>query len=46
VGADESELAANPRARSAFLRVAIRTDAPAGRADADGLGLPRLPGGL
>jgi len=46
IGADEAELAANPRARSAFLRVAIRTDAPAGRADADALGLPRLPGGI
>lgn len=46
VGADAAELAANPRARSAFLRVAVRTDAPAGRADADALGLPRLPGGI
>ncbi|MBB1490501.1 MULTISPECIES: 16S rRNA (cytosine(1402)-N(4))-methyltransferase RsmH [unclassified Paracoccus (in: a-proteobacteria)] len=44
VGADAAELAANPRARSAFLRVAIRTDAPTGRTDADALGLPRLPG--
>lgn len=46
VGADEAELAANPRARSAFLRVAVRTDAPAGQADPDALGLPRLPGGI
>ena len=46
VGADADELAANPRARSAFLRVAVRTDAPAGRADPARLGLPRLPGGV
>lgn len=46
IGADEAELAANPRARSAFLRVAVRTDAPAGRADPARLGLPRLPGGV
>lgn len=45
IGADDAELAANPRARSAFLRVAVRTDAPAGQADPDALGLPRLPGG-
>ena len=43
IGADEAELAANPRARSAFLRVAIRTDAPAGRSDPSALGLPQLP---
>ncbi|SHL79811.1 16S rRNA (cytosine1402-N4)-methyltransferase [Paracoccus solventivorans] len=46
IGADAAELAANPRARSAFLRVAVRTDAPAGRADPARLGLPRLPGGV
>ncbi|SEH71350.1 16S rRNA (cytosine(1402)-N(4))-methyltransferase RsmH [Paracoccus alkenifer] len=46
IGADADELAANPRARSAFLRVARRTDAPAGRADPARLGLPRLPGGV
>lgn len=46
IGADAEELAANPRARSAFLRVALRTDAPAGRADPARLGLPRLPGGV
>lgn len=45
IGADEGELAANPRARSAYLRVALRTDAPAAPADADTLGLPRLKGG-
>lgn len=44
VGADKDELAANPRARSAFLRVAVRTQAPAGRPDPSALGLPQLPG--
>ncbi|MDO5620136.1 MAG: 16S rRNA (cytosine(1402)-N(4))-methyltransferase RsmH [Paracoccus sp. (in: a-proteobacteria)] len=43
IGADDAELAANPRARSAYLRVGVRTDAPAGSADAAALGLPRLP---
>lgn len=42
-----AELAANPRARSARLRAARRTDAPAAPFDPDGLGLPRLAlGGL
>ena len=45
IGADEAELAENPRARSAFLRVAVRTDAPAGRIDPAALGLPVLPEG-
>ena len=40
VGADAEELAANPRARSARLRLGIRTDAPPGRADRAALGLP------
>lgn len=40
---DEAERAANPRSRSARLRVGRRTDAPAGRADPRALGLPRLP---
>ncbi|AUH34117.1 16S rRNA (cytosine(1402)-N(4))-methyltransferase RsmH [Paracoccus tegillarcae] len=43
IGADPGELDVNPRARSALLRVAIRTEAPAGPADETGLGLPRLP---
>ena len=43
VGPDADELAANPRARSARLRVARRTDTPAGRIDASALGLPALP---
>lgn len=37
------EIAANPRARSAKLRVARRTDAQAGKADPARLGLPQLP---
>ncbi|MFD1882325.1 16S rRNA (cytosine(1402)-N(4))-methyltransferase RsmH [Paracoccus pacificus] len=41
IGADPAELETNPRARSALLRVAIRTDAPAGVADPNSLGLPR-----
>ena len=40
IAADEAELAANPRARSARLRVATRTDAPAGAVAREGLGLP------
>jgi 16S rRNA (cytosine1402-N4)-methyltransferase len=43
VEADSAELAENPRARSARLRVARRTAAPAGRADAAALGMPVLP---
>ncbi|AUM73229.1 16S rRNA (cytosine(1402)-N(4))-methyltransferase RsmH [Paracoccus jeotgali] len=43
IGADEAELAVNPRSRSAFLRVGIRTDAPARPIDGDSLALPRLP---
>jgi len=40
IGPDATELAANPRARSAKLRLARRTAAPAGRADRASLGLP------
>jgi 16S rRNA (cytosine1402-N4)-methyltransferase len=39
---DENEISANPRARSAKLRAAERTDAPSADSDADDL-LPRLP---
>ncbi|TCP62384.1 16S rRNA (cytosine1402-N4)-methyltransferase [Rhodovulum bhavnagarense] len=42
VGPDAPELAANPRARSAKLRVAERTDAPAGPVDRARLGLPAI----
>ncbi len=41
IGPDDTELAVNPRARSAKLRVGIRTDAPAGVADRAALGLPK-----
>ena len=40
----ETEVAANPRARSAKLRVARRTDAPAAPVDRAAIGMPRLKG--
>ncbi|PJI91320.1 16S rRNA (cytosine1402-N4)-methyltransferase [Yoonia maricola] len=40
IGPDEQELAENPRSRSAKLRVAIRTDAPAEAIDPAKLGMP------
>ena len=43
VDADAAELAVNPSSRSAFLRVGIRTDAPARPLDRDAIALPRLP---
>jgi 16S rRNA (cytosine1402-N4)-methyltransferase len=42
IGPDDQELAENPRARSALLRMARRTDAPAGPVARDALGLPAL----
>lgn len=44
VGPDAQELQENPRARSAKLRVAVRTDAPAGEIDARAIGMPQLGG--
>ena len=40
IGPDEQELQDNPRSRSAKLRVAVRTDAPAGEVDAKLIGMP------
>ncbi|MEM6620533.1 MAG: 16S rRNA (cytosine(1402)-N(4))-methyltransferase, partial [Pseudomonadota bacterium] len=40
--ADIAEVEANPRARSATLRMGRRTDTPSGPADFARLGLPRL----
>ena len=40
IGPDDRELAENPRARSAKLRVAERTDSPAAPVDRAALGLP------
>ncbi|WP_439124224.1 16S rRNA (cytosine(1402)-N(4))-methyltransferase RsmH [Marivita sp.] len=42
VGPDDDELAVNPRSRSAKLRVARRTEAPAGEIDAGQIALPQL----
>ncbi len=44
LGAREDEIALNPRARSAKLRAARRTTAPAFPYDPGNLGLPRLAG--
>ena len=44
IGPDAAELAANPRSRSAKLRVAVRTDAPAGVIDAKSIGMPQVRG--
>ena len=44
IGPDAQELDENPRSRSAKLRVAIRTDAPAGSVDAKSLGMPMVKG--
>jgi 16S rRNA (cytosine1402-N4)-methyltransferase len=41
IGPDDDELARNPRARSARLRVARRTDAPSGPLDVGRMALPK-----
>jgi 16S rRNA (cytosine1402-N4)-methyltransferase len=46
ISADPEELAANPRARSAKLRVAERTDAPAAKIDAKLIGKPVVKTGI
>lgn len=43
IAASENEAERNPRARSAKLRVAVRSDAPARREDHSIFGFPRLP---
>lgn len=42
VAADVAEIARNPRARSAKLRIGVRTDAPASDIDAKILGMPSV----
>ncbi|MEL6450979.1 MAG: 16S rRNA (cytosine(1402)-N(4))-methyltransferase RsmH [Pseudomonadota bacterium] len=47
IGPDADEMAANPRSRSAKLRVAVRTEAPSGGAiDARAIGMPHVKGAL
>lgn len=45
IGPDDTELAENPRARSARLRVGVRTDAPAGAIAAREIAMPQIKGG-
>jgi 16S rRNA (cytosine1402-N4)-methyltransferase len=42
IAPEEAEIDENPRARSAKLRVATRTDAPAAPVDRSRLGLPQI----
>ncbi|MEP1766350.1 MAG: 16S rRNA (cytosine(1402)-N(4))-methyltransferase RsmH [Sulfitobacter sp.] len=44
IGPDDQELDENPRSRSAKLRVATRTDAPAGTIEAKAIGMPMMRG--
>ena len=44
IGADDDELAVNPRARSARLRIGRRTDAPSGPIESNTLNMPQLKG--
>lgn len=44
IGPDSAELSANPRSRSAKLRIGVRTDAPAGVIDAKSIGMPQTKG--
>jgi 16S rRNA (cytosine1402-N4)-methyltransferase len=44
IGPDATELASNPRSRSAKLRVAMRTDTPSGEIDAKSIGMPQIKG--
>ena len=46
ISADAAEIRANPRARSARLRMARRLDSPAGTVEAQSLGLPQIAGGV
>jgi 16S rRNA (cytosine1402-N4)-methyltransferase len=46
IAAGPEEIAANPRARSAKLRVAERTTAPAGEIDAKSVGMPTVKAGV
>ncbi|GGX56381.1 ribosomal RNA small subunit methyltransferase H [Tateyamaria omphalii] len=46
IGPDKQELEINPRSRSAKLRVAVRTDAPAGEIDAKSIGMPQVRGAI
>lgn len=44
IAPDAEELSQNPRARSAKLRIALRTDAPAGEIDSKALSMPHVSG--
>lgn len=46
IAANADEIAANPRSRSAKLRVAVRTDAPANDIDAKAVGMPTAKVGI